>query len=72
MLFARQSGLCPNPEFGGCGKPLDLLDRLEVDHLIPLSSAKDEEEHQHLDQEWNWQVMHWACNRAKGSKILLC
>jgi hypothetical protein len=41
-----------------------------IDHIIPISSAKTEEEIYRLNQYTNFQPLWWVENIAKGKKIL--
>jgi 5-methylcytosine-specific restriction endonuclease McrA len=59
-LAESQGWICTWEE---CGLPLLPDERLEIDHIIPLSSGFA------ISEEWNLQVLHWCCNRSKGSLV---
>lgn len=46
-----------------CWQPILPGDQLEIDHIIPISSGSV------IRDEWNLQVLHWNCNRAKGTLV---
>jgi len=46
-----------------CWQPILPDHQVEIDHIIPISSGIV------IQDEWNLQVLHQGCNRAKGSKI---
>jgi hypothetical protein len=53
-LASAQGGICP-----WCSLPLpDDLAGTEVDHIIPRVRGGP-------NVAWNWQLVHWRCNRAK-------
>jgi hypothetical protein len=57
-LARAQCGICP-----WCDLPLpDDLAGTEVDHIIPRVRGGP-------DKAWNWQLVHWRCNRAKRFKL---
>lgn len=56
QLLQRQNGYCT-----WCGEPFGILDRIEVDHIIPKSRNGSD----HLD---NLQALHKHCHINKSSK----
>jgi HNH endonuclease len=62
-LFEKQKGLCPPPEWGGCGLPMSLSGNVQVDHIYPTARGGS-------DEEWNKQLMHGFCNQSKRDKIV--
>lgn len=57
-LYAAQNGMCPGPDLGGCGLPLGQADGNHIDHVIPRVRGGP-------DEDWNYQLMHPACNERK-------
>lgn len=62
-LFEMQDGLCPPPEWGGCGRPMSLDDDVQVDHIFPVARGGS-------DDESNKQLMHRVCNQSKRDKLV--
>jgi hypothetical protein len=62
-LYDRQDGRCPDADYGGCGGELMQPSGHHVDHLIPLARNGP-------DEDWNFQLMHQACNLRKGIKLV--
>lgn len=58
MLYGAQKGLCPGRDFGGCGLPLGRAAGNHIDHVIPRARGGP-------DEDWNYQLMHPACNVRK-------
>jgi hypothetical protein len=46
------------------------LGKWNIDHIIPISSAKNEEEIHKLNHYINLQPLWWIENMAKGKRIL--
>jgi 5-methylcytosine-specific restriction endonuclease McrA len=42
----------------------------QMDHIIPISSAKSEEDVYRLNHYTNFQPLYWKDNLSKGNKIL--
>ena len=58
-LLKKQRGRCP---WTDCNDPLDLNDKLEVDHVWPISKG---------GRHWvlNLQLLHKRCNQKKAARI---
>ena len=66
-LVHRDGTLC-GVHIGGCGQPI--IDKCEVDHIIPLGLAKSiAPVPAEFDNPWNYQPMHGECNRTKANMI---
>lgn len=63
FLYDRQSGFCPDADHGGCGQLLESPGACHIDHLIPLALGGP-------DDDWNLQLMHGWCNRAKQDRVV--
>ncbi|MGZ6772827.1 MAG: HNH endonuclease [Mycobacteriaceae bacterium] len=63
------------PPCGICEQPIDYTLRsphpmsFEVDHIVPLHSARSPEERAALDTIANKQSSHRACNRSKWKSL---